>query len=296
MPDSNARVIATYSRRMALRLAGGDEVMARIKGKKLRPVCGDRVIASAIAGEPDWLITDIHERSNALTRPNLRGQVEILAANVELLVAVAAVTPVADWFVVDRYLSAAEDMGIDAVVVFNKIDLGITCDLESVLADYERIDYPVVRCSAASDTGIDGLQAAIAGRVAIIVGQSGTGKSSIINRLLGGDSQKTAAISAKSREGRHTTVNSVMLELPDGGRVIDSPGVRDYAPALESPHQAINGFREIARAGPQCRFANCRHLREPDCAVKRGVETGAISARRYESYKRLLRMTETDNR
>ena len=100
----------------------------------------------------------------------------------------------------------------------------------------------------------------------------------------------TGEVSAKTREGRHTTVNSQMLSLPAGGEVIDSPGVRDYAPALETAGQVIRGFREIAAAGDHCRFANCRHLREPGCSVKAAVDRGDISGRRYESFRRALNM------
>ncbi len=126
--------------------------------------------------------------------------------------------------------------------------------------------------------------------VSIVVGQSGVGKSSLINRLLQDDRQRVAAISNKRGEGRHTTVNSAMLQLPGGGAVIDSPGVRDYAPALR-PDEVVVGYREIAAAGRDCRFANCRHLREPGCAVKAAVETGSISKRRYDSYRHLLAKT-----
>ncbi len=287
-----AQVIATFSRRMRLRLADGDEVDARIKGKRLRPVCGDRVSAERIPNEDDWLITAIADRDNELTRPNLRGGVEVLAANVDQLVVVAAPEPVPDWFIVDRYVAAAEQMRVSATIVFNKTDLGTSAECAAELADYRRTGYPVLECSAASRTGLDELGAALAGHTALIVGQSGVGKSSLINVLMGGEEQRTAAISSKSGEGRHTTVNSVMLDLPDGGRVIDSPGVRDYAPAFASAAAVAAGFREIEGASSDCRFANCRHLQEPGCAVKAGVDSGAISARRYESYRRLLRLTE----
>ena len=290
MTGSQAQVIATFSRRMRLRLANGDEVDARVKGKRMRPVCGDRVVAEPIANESDWLITSIEDRDNALTRPNLRGDVEVLAANVDQLVAVAAPSPDPDWFVVDRYVAAAEQMRVGAAILFNKTDLG--SGENEALADYDRIGYPVLECSARDRTGLDALRALLAGQTAIIVGQSGVGKSSLINALLGGEEQRTAGISAKSGEGRHTTVNSVMLDLPHGGRVIDSPGVRDYAPAIESVAAVAAGFREIDTASHDCRFANCRHLQEPGCAVKAAVDDGEISARRYESYRRLLRLTE----
>ena len=278
---------------MRLRLDDGNEVDARIKGKRMRPVCGDRVSAEPIPEESDWLITDIAERTNALTRPNLRGDVEILAANVDQLVVVAAPSPEPDWFVVDRYIAAAEQMRVAAALVFNKTDL-LSDDGEDgeALADYRRIGYPVLECSAKDRTGLDGLEELLAHQTAIIVGQSGVGKSSLINALMGGQEQRTAKISAKSGEGRHTTVNSVMLDLPAGGRVIDSPGVRDYAPAFESTVAVAAGFREIEQASHDCRFANCRHLREPGCAVKAAVEDVTISERRYESYRRLLRLTE----
>ena len=293
MPQEHATIVATFSRRMRLLLENGAVVGARIKGKKLKPVCGDRVMAEPISNEEDWLITDILARDNSLNRPNMRGQTEILAANVEILIVVAAASPQPDWFIVDRYLCAAENMGVPAAVVYNKVDLEFKDDsVETALGDYEQIGYPTVRCSAKTDSGLIDVQTVIDSKTAIIVGQSGVGKSSLINRLLGGDQQRTAEVSGKTGEGRHTTVNSIMLDLPGGGTVIDSPGVRDYAPALESATQVILGFREVEKMGHDCRFANCRHLREPGCAVKASVEDGTISARRYESYRRLLNLTE----
>ena len=287
----SATVTATFSRRMRLRLDDGREVDARIKGKRIKPVCGDIVDAEPIDNEHDWLITNITERRNELTRPNMRGQVEVLAANLDYLVVVAAAEPKPDWFIVDRYLCAAELMGIDACVVFNKSDLGTSSALYE-LDTYFDIGYDVVACSALTGDGLDNVRQLLATHCAIIVGQSGVGKSSIINSLLGHEAQKTSEISDKSREGRHTTVNSAMLALPGGGWVIDSPGVRDYAPSLESSTIAARGFREIRDAAQECRFANCRHLREPGCAVKNRSEAGEISPRRYESYKRIVNLTE----
>ncbi len=293
MTHESATVIATYSRRMRLRLASGKEVDARIKGKRIKPVCGDRVVAEPIVNEPDWLITTITDRENELTRPNVRGQVEILAANLDYLIVVAAAEPKADWYIVDRYLCAAEIMNIAAAVVFNKIDLDTDAPSTAAeLANYARIGYDVVQCSAKQGYGVADIERLLKGRFAIIVGQSGVGKSSIINHLVGDATQRTSAVSDKTGEGRHTTVNSVMIPLPGGGSVIDSPGVRDYAPALESSTIAAKGFREITAAAQHCKFANCRHLREPGCAVKAGVEDETISARRYESYKRIVNLTE----
>lgn len=293
MSEQSATVIATYSRRMGLLLADGKEVEARIKGKRIKAVCGDTVTAEPIENESDWLITKIGERRNELTRPNMRGQVEVLAANIDTLLVVAGVSPLPDWYIVDRYLCAAELMGVNAVVVFNKVDLLAGHDIEiDELQDYRDIGLLVLQCSAETGEGTDELQTALAGQRAIVVGQSGVGKSSLINQLVKESQQRTADISSKTGEGRHTTVNSVMIPLLGGGAVIDSPGVRDYAPALLESSDAALGFREIAAAAQLCRFANCRHVREPGCAVKEAVEQGTISYRRYESYKRVVNLTE----
>ena len=284
-------VVATYSRRMQLLLPDGRRVDARIKGKRIKPVCGDRVEAEPIPDEPDWLITAVCARRNELTRPNLRGKIEVLAANIDRLLVMAAPAPDPDWSIVDRYLCAAELIGASAAVIFNKSDLRAAESVADALDDYARIGYRAVRCSAKQGLNIDAVAALMRDGVSIIVGQSGVGKSSLINRLLQDDRQRVAAVSDKSGEGRHTTVNSAMLQLPGGGAVIDSPGVRDYAPALRSD-EVVAGYREISAAAQDCRFANCRHLREPGCAVKEAVEKGTISKRRYDSYRHLLALTE----
>jgi ribosome biogenesis GTPase len=284
-----ALVVATYGRRLGLRLDDGGDGAGRVKGKTIQPVCGDKVEVQPIPNEPEWLITEILPRANQLTRPNQRGKVEILAANLDAIVVVAADSPAPDWFIVDRYICAAELMGAATAVVFNKADLGhIERPSADALADYARIGYATLRCSAKRGQNLEPLRDFLASRTAIIVGQSGVGKSSIINKLNGEDGRLVAALSVASGEGRHTTVNSVLLPLPNGGAVIDSPGVRDYAPAIDAPADAAHGFREIRESSNDCRFGNCRHLKEPGCKVKADVAEGRIDERRYESYRRLL--------
>lgn len=290
---ASALVIATYSREMGLWTATGLTVRGRVKGRKIKPVCGDRVLATPLDNEPEWLITEICQRCNQLTRPNMRGQTEVLAANIEFLCVVAAASPTPDWFIVDRYLAAAELIGVPAMVIYNKTDLGDIDDKSAAaLADYAAIGYETVRCSALTGVNLDQLQSALADRTSIIVGQSGVGKSSLINSLVDTAGLRTGEVSGSTGEGRHTTVNSQMLELDGGGAVIDSPGVRDYAPAIESLDLVAAGFREITARAQNCRFANCQHAEEPNCAVKTAVDDEEISQRRYDSYRRLKVLSE----
>ena len=291
--EQGGLVVATFRSRMNVRLTNGIEVSARIKGRLLRPVCGDQVAIEPIRGESDWLITGILERHNQLTRPNTRGDVEILAANITFLIAVAANPPKPDWFIVDRYLCAAEYMGVRAAVVYNKVELSLDPEaVREVLDGYRQIGYATLETSAKTGANIAELGTMLIGETAIIVGQSGVGKSSIINHLTQNSSQRVGEVSTGSGEGRHTTVNSAMLDLPGGGSVIDSPGVRDYAPAVSTVDQVSSGFKEIVQLERECKFSNCRHLHEPKCAVKSAIESGTVQERRYESYKRLLRSTQ----
>ena len=292
----DALVITTYGRRFDLQLDDSRIVPARVRGRRLQPVCGDVARVRPIPDETDWLIEAINPRRNELTRPDSRGRTEILAANVSLLIVVAAPEPKPDWFVVDRYLAAARIMGADSFVVFNKQDLPIAESDLAELTAYEKAGVVVLRVSALDGSNNDALLSAIRGHTAICVGQSGVGKSSLVNALLGGSELRTADISGKTGEGRHTTVNSRMLFFATDNEttaIVDSPGVRDYAPAIASAAAVADGFAEIVEAAQHCRFANCRHLQEPGCAVKSAIDDQRIAPRRYESYRRLLRLTES---
>ncbi len=285
-------VTACFGHRFELASIAGNgqsQSQARTRGKRLRPVSGDLVVASPLPGEDDWLIERICSRDNALTRPDSRGRREVLAANIDLMAVVVAPEPAPDFYIVDRYLAAARLMPCEAAVVWNKSDLGAAPE---ALAVYAALGYPVIECAARDGTNTDALAALIRGRTAILVGQSGVGKSSLINALVGDARQRTGAVSSGSREGRHTTVTASLIRTDDGLAVIDSPGVRDYAPSIDDLGDVGAGFKEIAECSAECRFANCQHRAEPGCAVKAAVEDGRIDARRYDSYRRLRQLTE----
>lgn len=277
-------VVAAYGRRVVVRTDQHGELDCMLKGRRLRPVCADRVRVTR--HDHGHVVTSIEDRDRTLSRPDRRGREEILASNIDRLLVVTAPEPEPDPFITDRYLAAAELMNAAAAVVLNKIDLW-TAAPPDWLGVYRDLGYDVYATSTTLPSGIDEVATWCQGGVGILVGQSGVGKSSLLNALVPDLGLKTGQVSAGSGEGRHTTTASVLHDLPEGGALIDSPGVRDFAPALLDPPDIAHGFREIIAAQPNCRFHNCLHLNEPNCAVLDGVSTGEIDGRRFESYRRL---------
>lgn len=291
-PSRSGLVVAGYGRRVVVEDVMAGEVAGQrhecmIRGRKLRPVCGDRVAFTLDSGGN--VVTGVEPRRTALTRPDRRGREEVLAANIDQLVVVVAPRPAPDPFITDRYLAAARLIGVEAAIVVNKVDLDDGFD-DRWLEDLVRIGYSLIRTSANADIGVSELAMLCADQSNILVGQSGVGKSSLLNALLPDLDLRTGSVSVGSGEGRHTTTASVMHRLANGGWVIDSPGVRDYAPALVDAARVATGYREVDDLSPQCRFHNCLHKKEPGCAVLAAVSDGGISARRYESYRRLLNL------
>lgn len=282
-------VIASYGRRGILEAPDGRQHRYILKGRSLRAVCGDHVSWQQENGAADALVTAIGERVNALERPDSRGKPELIAANLSQLAVVLAPAPQPDYFLADRYLCAAELMNATAIILWNKADLQLTLPAE--LSVYQQLGYPVLPVSAETGAGIDTLASELAKGVSMLVGQSGVGKSSLINRLVPDADVAVSELSVANKEGKHTTTASFMHELPHGGKLIDSPGVREFAPLVRDEARIQYGFREILRLAADCRFSNCQHMREPDCAVKAACEAEAMDARRYESYKRLRHTT-----
>lgn len=281
--------MARYRRHVTVQDEGGHRQLCQLQRRSLQPVVGDLVDWEPAQDEVGTVVK-LHPRKSVLTRVSNRGRPEIVAANLSQLVVVLAPEPKPDWFVLDRYLCAAELMGAKSVILLNKVDLiGATPE---PLGSYEAMGYSVQRVSALTHIGLDTLAGAMKAHRSVIVGQSGVGKSSLINALAGDALQTVRALSAKGAHGRHTTTTSVLYRLPDGGELIDSPGVRDYAPYIEDPRDIASGFREFAGHARRCRFDDCRHRAEPDCAVKAAVASGEIAARRYASYEKLYADTE----
>ena len=288
-PLAAGRVVASHGRQLMVEDGAGRRIACRLHGRRLAAVCGDEARwGYAHAGESYGTVYELLPRRHTLERLTQGGRAEVVVANLTQLVAVVAPLPVPDWFVVDRYLAAAAWCGIHALIAFNKAELGLPPGAAAELDGYAALGVATVRCSARAAPGIEDLAARLRGAVSVLVGQSGAGKSSLLNALAPEARAVTQEISAATEEGRHTTTHAVLHRLASGGDLIDSPGVRDYAPPVPAARAVASGFVEIQGAAAGCRFQDCLHLQEPGCAVRAAVDAGAIRARRYESFRRLL--------
>jgi ribosome biogenesis GTPase len=275
-------VIVRHRREAQIESETGETFPALVLGRKLRPLAGDQVLFRL---EPDGtaVVHDICPRDSLLERIDNRGLGEGVAANVSLLVVVVAPEPAPDWQLVDRYLVAAALMGIDAALARNKLDLA-DADLCARADSYRKIGYELASTSTKTGQGVDMLARILAGKRSVLLGQSGVGKSSLMNSLLGEDAQVIGELSQRKALGRHTTTAAMLFRLPGGGELIDSPGVRRYAPKLTNPSELAFGFIEFRPYLDQCRFSDCSHLSEPACAVTAAVNAGKIRTERYLSY------------
>ncbi|MBV6418609.1 MAG: Small ribosomal subunit biogenesis GTPase RsgA [Steroidobacteraceae bacterium] len=289
-----AEVIATFGRRVRVRDDAGGEHDARPRGRKLVIACGDRVRCERDPRHEEVHATAVLPRRTALWRSNLRGGAELVVANITHLVAVIAPRPEPDLFMIDRYFAAAASSGIAAVLVANKADLGHDAAMLETLAAFEAIGASTIACAAAVESGgrVGELHALLKAATAVLVGQSGVGKSSIVNALVPGADIATAELVRQTDEGRHTTTAARLYDLAGGGRLIDSPGVRDFSPAIDHLEPGTLGYADIAWLAPRCRFLDCRHMQEPDCAIVAAARTGELAPRRYESYRRMRRLHE----
>ena len=285
----SGRIVASYGRTVMVEDATGRRLPCRLHGRKLSAVCGDAVSwARDPAGDAEGIVHEIEPRRSLLMRLAGNGRSEPVVANLTQLVAMVAVRPAPDWAIVDRYLAGAAWCGIRAVVACNKAELGVPPAMGAELDVYAAIGYRLVQCSARAAGGLGALSAALAGESSVLVGQSGTGKSSLLNALVPEARAVTQEISAATEEGRHTTTSSVLHRLAGGGDLIDSPGVRDFSPPLPAPRSVASGYVEIAALAGLCRFADCLHLEEPGCAVRAARAAGRIWPRRFDSYRGLL--------
>ncbi len=284
-------VLASYGRGVLVQ-TGETAMHCALAGRKQRVVCGDRVAWGYGPAADGASVESIEPRRNLLERIDARGRAEPVAANIDRLAIVVAPQPAPDWFLVDRYWAGAHLKDIAAMLIVNKSDLASE-SIQSELANYRALGLECREVASLTGAGIPDLYQVLADQVTLLVGQSGVGKSSIVNALVADAAAQTAELT-RDAEGRHTTTTARWYRLRPGAdsAIVDAPGVRDFAPPASIARAAERGFVEIHRFGLDCRFNDCRHLQEPGCAVRAAVSSERIAARRYESYRRLYRLYE----
>jgi len=261
----------------------------RVKRKDDRIVSvGDRVAIEDADG--DRRITELLPRRSALTRHGVaRRREQVIVANVDqVVVTVAACTPQPDLLMIDRLLALAELSEIQGLIVANKIDLSPGGELPEILERYLAAGYGVLRVSALTGEGLEALVDRLGEKISVLTGQSGVGKSSLLNALIPELDLRVGEVGARKGRGRHTTVASALYSYPAGGYVADTPGLQYLSLWDVNPVTLGQGFVEFASFASGCRFTDCRHRHEPGCEVHAAVDRGEIRARRYESYLGLL--------
>jgi ribosome biogenesis GTPase len=271
----------------------------RIKGlRSTNPVAvGDRVCITDTK-EENAFITEIEERKNYIVRKptNLSKQLHILAANIDqAFLIVTLKSPVTNTVFMDRFLATAEAYRIPAHILINKIDIYDEEDkeyMEGLVNLYKTIGYPCTCISAKTGEGIEEFRALLQDKISLLSGNSGVGKSTIINAINPTHEAKTGIISESHHKGMHTTTFSEMFELENGGYLIDTPGIKGFGTINMKTEEVGHFFPEIFAASERCRFNNCTHTHEPGCAVLAAIENHLISESRYSSYLSILKDEE----
>lgn len=291
---TEALVLVSYGSQGVVLLSDGKRQRCKFRRKVGRPYCGDRVMVGR-ADDVSLVVESILPRKNYFVRADERLRQHVIAANLHQVAIVIAARPLPSRDLVERYLLAVHSLGIEPVIVLNKTDLVVAEDESAAgaevlkhMPDYEALGYTVVRTSCKAPPGIAELQPVLRGRTSILVGQSGVGKSSLINQLLPDLDIQTGALSHATGKGKHTTTSTRLYQFTDGGFLIDSPGVWEYGIWKLEDDELVTGFKEFRPFLGQCRFNNCMHASEPDCAIKQAVADGRILEWRFASYLRLL--------
>lgn len=280
-------VIKRFSRLALIEDSTGHRLRCTIRPDIQSLVSGDRVIWQP-EGQDQGVVLSVIPRSSVLSRPDFRGVLKPVAANITQVMIVVAPVPEITWVLLDSYLVMTESLHLNACIVLNKTDLPCEAVKTRLEALYPPLGYPVLYLSRQNSAQQAELMATLNGQTSVFVGQSGVGKSSIISRILPQqDDIQTGEISEHSNLGRHTTSNSCLYHLTGGGHLIDSPGVREFGLSDMPIRNIADGFREFHDFITACQFRNCNHQNAQGCAVMQAVSQGTISQERYDSFVNL---------
>lgn len=290
MTQTPGRVIVSSGNHCVIEANEPDLIPAKLaRHLKPRPVAGDRV--HWMRDGQSAFVESVLPRRNVIERGDFRGNPRALAANIDYLVIVLAPLPMPDTLLLDRFLVLASAADIAPLIWINKVDLENTTTALSagvLQKRYHALGISWQTGSALTGKGLATLETILGKGTSILVGQSGVGKSSLTQKLVPDLALRVGEVSAASGQGRHTTTETTLFNTPGGGALIDSPGVRTLRLAHLSTREITAGFPEIARTMGQCRFRDCHHLSEPDCAIQRAVEAGEIATERLNNWRRLM--------
>lgn len=278
-------VVSHLGKSIAVEVSG-TIVLCQTRRKLETVAVGDRVMITQISAD-QGRIESLLPRRSLLMRPSRNNKTRPIAANIDKVYVVFAREPHCDFLLIDQYLAICENKNIEAVLVLNKVDLGSTKDIDVELQQFLQLGYSLHKVSAAQNIGIAKLKKALNQHISIFTGQSGVGKSSLTNALIPDKQLKTNTVSETTKHGRHTTTAATLYHLPDGGDLIDSPGVAIFGLADLTEQQLAWGYREFQPLLEQCRFNDCSHLKDKDCAVRTAAEKAKISMQRYQRYLKL---------
>lgn len=293
-PEQEGLVIAHFGTQVAIEaLDHGDSapeaVRCHLRANLGSLVTGDKVIWRS--GDPLGVVVAVLPRHSQLSRPDPHGDMKTIAANIDRIIIVIAPYPEPHGNLIDRYLVAAESLNIQPIILLNKVDRlddSNRVRLDEMKQRYQALGYEWLNVSSQTGEGVDELMRYLAHFTSVFVGQSGVGKSSLINRLLPEENLRVGPLSTVSQQGTHTTTTAQLYHFPEGGHLIDSPGIREFGLWHMDEQSLLEGFIEFRPFLGHCKFRDCAHQTEPGCAIRTALENGDISPIRMASFKQIL--------
>jgi ribosome biogenesis GTPase len=287
-PQFKGFVISRFGQEADIELESGEQLRCHLRRKLENLVCGDNVICEP-QDNTKGIVVKILPRTSVLERPIRYQGLKAVAANLDQICIVVSIEPDFSELILDKYLVAAELAQIPPIIIFNKSDLeAVNLELKARLDCYQDLGYRLIWSSVKTGLGMEQITEQLNNNSSVFVGQSGVGKSSLINYLLPDVEADVSCISDNSGLGTHTTTASRLYHFGENGRIIDSPGIRDFSMEHVSKERLSLGYIEIHRFGESCKFRNCLHTKEPGCAVKLAVDEKQIDAGRYQRYLKIM--------
>lgn len=290
----NGIVISRFGQHADIESKSGEIFRCNIRRTVKSLVCGDRVLwrqGKSTEHSISGVIEAVHERESQLSRPDVYDGLKPIAANISQIIIVSSVLPAFNPDIIDRYIVACEQTQITPIILLNKVDLlddELTRIIEEQLQIYREIGYQVLYASSATETGISQLREQLKDKISIFVGQSGVGKSTLVNSLMPELELLTKDVSENSGLGQHTTTVARLYHFNDGGDLIDSPGIREFGLWHLTAEQVANGFIEFSPFLGGCKFRDCKHKNDPGCALVMAAESGEINPERFASFQRII--------